>query len=124
MSTPTASEVNKRIAEFCGWTRIRPVRDDETVPIEETSGWFGVRPCGTMQGFVPDYMHAANAAIAAAEKLADDRGWKFAASVLGAEWEVMFQLGDSDRDMTKRHYASSFSEAASLALFAVLGEGG
>lgn len=72
--TPTPSEINRRLAEFAGWTRIRPVQDGETVPVEETSGLFGLAPLGLMQWFVPDYYHSADAVLPLVERVCRERG--------------------------------------------------
>lgn len=132
MTTPTASEVNKRIAEFCGWQRIGclevltcypPIPVYSGLPpgidLEKYDrGGYGLQSAPMN---IPNYMHDANASIAALEKYCRERkAWtEFALDGEDAApaWCVVIGLDMND----VRH--ESLPTAISLALFTVLGEG-
>ena len=118
MTTPTAGEVNRRIAEFC----FEAVHEME--------------PGGVLRGLdagiwdtVPDYMHDAASAIAAVEKVCRERHLDVQMQHPGTHrtplWWCLFvhleKNADGTRNVAGHSEGASFSEAASLALFAVLG---
>lgn len=121
MTTSTASEVNRRIAEFEGWTEIGEVAWNN--PGEPKMRMVGCPPERLDRSFeIPDYMHDANAAIAAAEKFcreSDATLWiRFDAS---NGWHADFTAPRPELEAESS--ATVLATAIALALFAVLGEG-
>ncbi len=115
-TTPTASEVNRRIAEFMGY------RD-----IIVSTRWHdmleGIKPGYRNHEGIPDYMHDANAASAAIERYCREHNKVADLFFNGKVW--VSQIGDNFfcAPDEQAEADEQIATAASLALFAVLGEG-
>lgn len=133
MTTPTASEVNRRIAEFCGWLEVAADMHsltDPPIPIYK-----GYPPGSNLERWrentnrhhIPNYMHDANAAIAAVEKVCVERCLQLTVDlVLLNDRRFAYNIAiwqPPEESMRVRGFGTSkcFAEAAALALFAVLG---